>query len=119
MTQAKNLLQLCGLDPLPSHPSGNPRWLKATLQFVGAENYVLGIKHVEVVFTSGKSGFNMQFRHQVAFQATQLLGKHNETGALYDIRLVFDGDMPTFSLACLSQGRYPRVLRKGEVVHVD
>ena len=112
------LLQQCGLDPLPKRKA-RTTWLQARLHFLGAERYVLGTKYCEVSLRANKQGFGLQFKQPIQLLADQLLGPSIPTGRLYDVEIHFEGDMPVFSLAALQPGRYPRVLRRGEVVHVD
>ena len=115
-----DLLHLCGIDDLPKRMI-RPRWVTAQLKFLGGDRYVLGTKSVEVKLRTRGGGFGITFRKDIGFKAESLLGKSIDTGTLVDIMVVFPDDtvMPSLSLASLSPGRYPLVLRRGQVVRIN
>ena len=117
MLTSNQLLDRCGLSNLRKAPSPR-KWVPATLEFVGAQNYVLSTKCVEVSLATKDGGFGLCFRKPPVMPTKALLGKTIKHGILVDVRVVLPDPMPTLSLAALTKGMYPRVLRKGEVVHV-
>ena len=114
----QDLLQRCGLKPLLPFPSPTI-WLRATLNFIGPQHYVLSTKHCDICLHTREQGFGLMFRNPVQIAATALLGKHNLSACLYDVEIHFQGNMPVFSLASMMPGRYPCVLRRGEVLDVS
>lgn len=110
------LEQICGIASMRG-ATRRRSWVPVTLEFLGAENYVLGTKRTELSFESRSGGFGLSFRENVSFRADELLGKKKVPGVLMDVRLRFDElESLELRLADLTAGMYPRVLRTGEVV---
>lgn len=110
------LEQICGIASMRG-ATRRRNWVPVTLEFLGAENYVLGTKCTELSFEKRSGGFGLSFKQPIRFRADELLGKKKVPGLLTDVRLRFDiEDFPELRLADLTAGMYPRVLRTGEVV---
>lgn len=111
--ETKELLRLCGIDGYRVSPV-KESWLKARLKFIGEESYILGTKSCEVSLTGTDGGFCLRFKEPVVFMADQLLGNQAQQGRLMDSVIEFpdDSTLPELSLASLTQGLYPIVLRK-------
>lgn len=117
MLTSKQILERCGLLDLPK-PRSRQKWMPATLKFLGAEHYVLSTRDVEVSLTTKSGGFGLFFRHPPKINAADLLGRTIKHGVLVDVEIALPEPMPVLSLAALTTGLYPRVLRTGEVIHV-
>ena len=120
----KQLEKRCGIDPrkLKACSVRRPkRWLTAKLRFLGAERYVLSTKDVELSLETKRGGFGLTFREPVYLLADHMLGNKIRSGLLIDVIIEFpvNSAMPELSLAQLTRGVYPRVLRAGEQVKVD
>ena len=112
------LHRLCGLDQVIIKAK-KPKWVSAKLKFLGAENYVLGTKIVEVAVTHKARGIALLFRHPLVIEASVLLGKHHISGLLVDVDVVFGATTEsavTLRLASMNVGMYPIVLRNTETV---
>ena len=116
-TSSRRLLKKCGVSDLTPTVSRR-KWMPATLKFMGAENYVLSTKNIELSLTTKGGGFGLDFRSHPTIPTNQLLGKKIRTGLLVDVVIVPPEPFPEMSLAALQKGMYPRVLRKDEVIHV-
>ena len=117
--ESKELVVRCGLSLKPV--KREPRWVNVTLHFVGGGDYILASRITEAKLETRNGGFGLDFRHRIGVPTEALLGKKVRTGTLYDVRVVFDAEhaLPELSLASLIPGRYPRVLRAGEVVRLN
>ena len=116
---SETLHHLCGIDAL-SKPTIPMRWINVVLKFVGAESYVLGTKSASLSLTNRSGGFGLMFKDPVVVCADSLLGRQVDQGLLFDVVVCFGkhSDMPDLSLAELTGGVYPLVLRMGEKVKV-
>jgi len=85
---------------------------------MGAENYVLSTKDIELSLTTKQGGFGLDFRTHPTINSSELLGRTITTGLLVDVVIVPPEPFPEMSLAALQKGMYPRVLRINEVIHV-
>ncbi len=116
----RTLHQLCGIDEIKPRRSAT-EWLEVTLKFIGGESYVLGTKRAELSLKGSDGGFGLRFKDHLALPAEALLGKSIKEGYLTDIRIVFPkgSGVPELSLASMTQGVYPFVLRTGEMVRIS
>jgi len=109
----EKLYYLCGISGVTTKRR-KPKWVPATLRFLGAQRYVLGTKHVELVVTHKERGISLMFRQPLVIEASALLGKQGVTGLLIDVDVVI-GDV-VLRLASMNREMYPIVLRKDEQV---
>ena len=79
---------------------------------MGAENYELGAKTLEVRFLDSGPGIAIASKKPVLLEADTLLGDSYECVTIHDVRLVTD--VVTLPLAKLGRNEYPKVLRKGD-----
>jgi hypothetical protein len=117
---SEELHQLCGIDRVPKLLKPEV-WEEATLKFLGAERYVLGTKRVELSLRGKGGGFGLTFRNDVSIASDSLLGPSIKSGLLVDVVIDFGTQhtMPSLSLAQLTNGMYPMVLRTGKTLRIN
>ncbi|MBW2193183.1 MAG: hypothetical protein JRF27_05275 [Deltaproteobacteria bacterium] len=109
----EKLYHLCGISGAITKRK-KPKWVPATLRFLGADRYVLGTKNVELAVKHKEQGISLMFKEPVLLNASVLLGKQKVTGLLIDVEVVV-GDV-VLRLASMNREMYPIVLRKDEQV---
>ena len=117
--ERRELYHLCGITDLVGRtPKTEGKWMPGILKFMGAENYVLGTKSVEIRFDKRSGGLGLHTRERLLFNASDFLGKSLLPGKLFDVELHV-GDV-VISLASLTKvGTYPMVLRIDETVDLN
>jgi len=112
--EQEELYRLCGIADLPPQRTGLD-WVNAKLRFLGADGYVLGTKCVEVCLRQRNGGFSLSFKEALDLPANVLMGAKSIQGTLYDVEVVMQHGL-VLSMAKLCEGRYPMILRNGEMV---
>ncbi len=115
---SKALMERIGLD-LSQEKVVESYTVKAKLSFMGAQNYVLGTKLVDLTLRTGTDGFHMSFAAGLEVKAEQFLGNKIRQTTVHDVLVEFpDMPMPGLSMAKLHPGIYPRVLRDQDTLRV-
>ncbi len=112
--ETKYLYRICGIRTTVTVKES---WSQGTLKFLGAENYVLGTKKVEFQLLSNKKGVALTFKSLPKLPAEKMMGASVPTVTIVDCRICLEGVFD-LSLASLSPGLYPQVLRKGDTVRI-
>ena len=107
-------LDLSFLDLTPRTPV--QRWTAAKVVFIGGENYELISVDAEVRMDFVPGGFETKFKEPFAVPAELLIGSSSREARIYDVEIRLPGF--TMSLARMHGKKYPRVVRRGELVGI-
>jgi len=107
------LHRLCGID-VNVTKSKEPSWETGVLRFLGAENYVLSTEPVEVAFSQKRGGFGLMSRKPMIYPAAMFIGPKGLPATIVDVEL--EVGPVVMSLASMTEGKYPVVLRNDDMV---
>ena len=106
------------LSFLDLSPKNRPlKWTPAKVVIFGGERYPLISLDAEVRIDFVPGGFETKFRQPFAVPAEVLLGSSYREATIHDMEIQLPGF--TMSMAKMHPGKFPRVVRQGEVVGIN